>query len=223
MIDENQIVQTIIMGTDWQEVLSNIVVEESLDPLSVDIIKLADSFTNYLVRLKTFDFRIPARFILIAAILLRMKCELILEEEPAKEGKGEQMPLLNIENIPTLSPPLLRRPTRKVTLDELVSALNKAFEFKEKKENKHTRLVNAIERLIEPEEDIEVRIKNVHQNIKSRNSIIKFSDLVPKWKRDQIVYIFMPILYLQQRKKISATQEEMFSEIYITLKEDQDE
>ena len=81
MIDENKLIQNIVMGSDWQEVLANLVVEEGMDPLSVDIVRLADSFMSYLHRLKDFDFRVPARFILIAAILLRMKCELLLEEE----------------------------------------------------------------------------------------------------------------------------------------------
>ena len=135
MIDEDKLIKNIILGSDWQEVLANIVVEEGMDPLSVDLVKLADSFMSYLSRLKEFDFRIPARFILIAAILLRMKCELLLEEEMKKEKiEGGAASELNIE-VPILSPPIARKPTRKVTLDELVSALNKAFEFKEKKEN----------------------------------------------------------------------------------------
>src|SRR3989338_11457618 len=106
MLDENEVIKTIILGSDWQDVLSSLVVEEGMDPISVDLIKLTEAFMSYLHKLKDFDFRIPARFILIAAILLRMKCELILEEEEKQaEIKGESPPALNIENIPSLSPP----------------------------------------------------------------------------------------------------------------------
>ena len=217
-IDENKLIQTIVVGSDWQEVLTNIVVEEGMDPVAVDIIRLADSFMFYMNRLKTFDFRVPARFILIAAILLRMKCELLLEEEEKKqEIKGESPPPINIEDIPPLSPPLERKPTRKVTLTELVSALNKAFEFKERKETKKLRMRRRVEGLIEPEEDIEIRIKNVFDQILRHGTFMKFSDLVLTWKRKDIVETFLPLLYLSNRGKIVCEQEEFFKEITVRV------
>lgn len=218
-IDENKLIQTIVLGTDWQEVLSNIIVEEGLDPKNVDIIRLVDSFMFYLRRLQTFDFRIPARFILIAAILLRMKCELMLEEEEKKlEIKGEAPPPLNIENVPILTPPITRKPTRKVTLTELVTALNKAFEFKERKEGQRLRLRRAVERLIEHEEDIEIRIKYIFDEILRHGTIMKFSDIVPVWKRKDIVETFLPLLYLCHRGKVTCEQQEFFKDITIRIK-----
>ena len=216
MIDENKLIRTIVLGSDWQEVLADLVVEEGMDPLSVDIVKLADSFMLYLRKVKEFNFRIPARFILIAAILLRMKCDLLLEEEIKKEKiEGGSMPAIDIE-VPILTPPVLRKPTRKVTLDELINALNKAFAFKEKKETRKLRIRRAAEQLIEPAEDIELNIKQIFNEILSGKR--KFSDIVPIWKRKEIVEIFMPLLYLTQRGKISCEQEEFFKEIYINIK-----
>src|SRR3989338_4369536 len=61
VIDENTVIQTIILGSDWQEVLTTLVAEMGMDPLSVDLIKLAEVFTGYLQRIQKFDFRIPAR------------------------------------------------------------------------------------------------------------------------------------------------------------------
>ncbi len=218
IIDENKLIQTIILGSDWQEVLTSIVVEENMNPAEIDITNLADSFMRYLHRLQTFDFRIPARFVLIAAILLRMKCELLLEEEEKKEEvKAEEIPALNI-NVPILEPPIERKPTRKVTLNELITALNKAFAFKEKKESKELRMRRAVENLIEPEEDIELRIKKVFQDILRHGTIIKFSDLVPSWKRKDIAETFLPLLYLSNRGKVSCEQEEFFKEITIRVK-----
>lgn len=217
IIDENKVIQTIILGSDWQEVLTTLVAEEGMDPLSVDLIKLADAFRVYLEKLKTFDFRIPARFILVAAILLRMKAELMLDEEEEKEFKTVHVEPLNID-VPQLLPPITRKPTRKVTLNELVTALNKAFEFQEKKEDKKLRMRRAIERLIEPEEDIEVRIKQIYEEI-VQSKTIKFSQLVPSWKKMEIVQTFLPLLHLATRDMVVCEQEEMFKEIYIRLKE----
>jgi len=217
VIDENKVIQTIIFGSDWQEVLTTLVSEEGMDPLDVDLIKLTDSFMSYLQKVEKFDFRVPARFILVAAILLRMKTELLLEQEEEKQlREDEQIPPLNIEDVPILVPPLIRRPTRTVTLNELISALNKAFEFQEKKETKVVRMRRAVETLIEPGEDIEARIQSVYNKIVKHNTI-KFSELVPAWKRVDIVDTLLPLLYLSQRSKVMCEQQEMFQDITITL------
>ena len=217
VVDENKVIQTIILGSDWQEVLTTLIAEEGMDPLSVDLIKLADAFRYYLERIKQFDFRIPARFILVAAILLRMKAELLLDEEEQKELKTVHVEPLNIDNIPTLLPPITRKPTRKVTLNELVTALNKAFEFQERKEGKKIRMRRAIERLIEPGEDIEARIKEIYEEIIQRKAIT-FSQLVPVWKKMEIVQTFLPLLHLATRDMVTCDQEEMFKEIFIRIK-----
>ncbi len=220
IIDENKVIQTIVIGSDWQEVLTTLVAEEGMDPLSVDIIKLASAFTRYLDQMKQFDFRVPARFILVAAILLRMKAELLLEEEEQKALKSQDVPPLNLEDVPTLLPPITRKPTRKVTLNELVRALNKAFDFQEKKETKKLRMRHAVEKLIGHEEDIEIRIAELLERITILHSTT-FSDLVTSWQRLEIVKTFLPILHLETRGKIVCTQEEMFKEIYIKVRKDE--
>jgi segregation and condensation protein A len=217
-MNEAKVIQTIVLGSDWKEVITNLIAEEDMDPLSIDLIKLVDAFMMYLQKLKKFDFRIPARFILVAAILLRMKCELLLEEEEEKRIETEKIPPINIENIPVLSPPILRRPTRKVTLSELIDALNKAIMFKERKEEKRIIMRRAVEKLIVPEEDIELKINSVYNKI-VKHYAIKFSDLVPVWKRKDIVDTFMPLLYLEQRGKIICEQENIFEDIYIKVRE----
>ncbi len=218
IVDENKLIQTIVLGSDWQEVIASIVVEEGMDPMSIDIIRLADSFMIYLHRMKKFDFRVPARFILIASVLLRMKCEMMLEEEMKKEElEKERIPPINVDDVPSLSPPILRRPTRKVTLNELVNALNKALEFKERKETSKLRMRRAVENLIEPEEDIEIRINRIFDEILRQGTYIRFSDLVPVWKRKEIVDTFIPLLHLSQRGKVECEQEGFFKEIMIRV------
>ncbi|GEM_PF-652760 len=217
VLTEDKVIQTIVLGSDWQEVLTQLVMEEGLNPEDVDLIKLTDVFLTYLRKLQTFDFRIPARFILIAAILLRMKTELLLEEEEKKAMQVKVVEPLNID-VPLLTAPAIRKPTRKVTLNELITALNKAFEFKEKKETKELRMRGAIENLIEkPKEDIEAKIKRIYTAIVQKKKMT-FTELVPVWKRKEIIDTFMPLLYLDQRGMIVCEQEDMFKEIYISLR-----
>ncbi|HJZ12762.1 MAG TPA: segregation/condensation protein A, partial [Acidobacteriota bacterium] len=183
-----------------------------------DIIKLAEVFTRYMAQLQKFDFRVPARFILVAAILLRMKAELLLDEEEQKALSQKEIIPLDIENVPMLLPPMTRKPTRKVTLSELVSALNKAFEFQERKEGKQLRMRRAVERLIEKEEDIEVRIDEIYREIVKLHSTT-LSELVHSWRREDIVKTFLPVLHLMMRDLITVDQEEMFKEIFIKVRE----
>jgi chromatin segregation and condensation protein Rec8/ScpA/Scc1 (kleisin family) len=216
---EEGLIRTITLGSDWQEVLSTIVVEEGIDPKNVNIIKLADAFSVYLQRLKDFDFRIPARFILIAAILLSMKCESLLEREEQRLNKLEkdEMAKLNLD-APLLIAPLSRKPTRRVTLTELISAMNKAFEIKHRKELEFQKAEDLPEiRLPEPIVSIEKRIEAIYERIKSKG-IVKFSELVPVWKRKDIINTFLPLLHLSNRGSVECEQEELFKEIYIKLK-----
>ena len=222
VIDENKVIRTIVLGSDWQEVLVTLIGEEGIDPMNIDIVKLAGSFKQYLERMQKFDFKVPARFILVAAILLRMKAEQLFEEEEKKKERTESLPQINIENIPALTAPITRKTTRRVTLDELIGALNKAFEFKDKKEGKSLRMRRAVETLIVEEEDIEVRIARVYGYIEEKKQVT-FSELVGDWTPRHIVEIFLPLLYLSNRGKITCEQSEMFTEIYIKIREDQPE
>jgi len=217
--DERKMIKNIFSGMDWQEVLNTIVIEEALDPWDIDIVRLTDAFIEYLYAMKKFDFRIPGRFILIAAILLRMKCEILFqEEEEIKEEEKEEEIKIDLNEIPELSPPMTRRVTRKVTLQELIDALNKAFEFKEKKESRLHRIRRAAIDLIEETEDIEDMIERIYRKIRGMGDLIKFSDLVPEWRRREIVSTFIPVLHLANRGNISCEQKEMFKEIFIRIK-----
>lgn len=217
-IEESHLIKTIIVGADWEEVLTMIIEEEGIDPMDIDIVKLVDAFLNYLKTLKKFDFRIPARFILIAAILLRMKCE-VLKIKDIEERKEEKSPI-DI-NVPLIELPIIRRPTRPIALTELIDALNKVIQFEERKKLRTLRLRKAVETLIEEEEDIEARINKIYDEIKTKK-INKFSELVGEWKREKIVYKFIPLLHLNQSGKITCEQQEEFGEIFINLKENEE-
>ncbi|MBI4014605.1 MAG: segregation/condensation protein A [Candidatus Aenigmarchaeota archaeon] len=220
MIDDAKLIMTIIGGHDLQDVLAAITVDEGLDPLDIDISRLADGFMKYLEKMRQFDFRVPGRFILVAAILLRMKCETMLAEEVEEKGiTGETIPPLDISNVPQLTPPMMRKPTRRVTLAELVNALSKAVEFRERKEERKIRLHERVEKFIEPEEDIEARITRIYNRIVGRGNVMSFREIVPDWTRKGIVEAFMAMLYLMSRGKIYCEQEEMFADIKIRLME----
>lgn len=217
-MQEESLVKTIVTGADWQEVLSNIIIDQNMDPLNIDIIKLSTEFMDYVNKLKDFDFRVPARFILIAAILLTMKCEKVLEkeDESLRNMQKREFEQLDID-VPLVMPPIKREPTRKVTLTELISAMSKVLDIKDRKERIIPIERKAPEIIIEDTEDIEKRIEKIYSRLKEKG-FLKFSDLVPIWKRKEIINMFIPMLSLYNRGLIDCEQDEMFKDIDIKLR-----
>jgi len=234
-MEEKNLLEMIINEESWEELVYNIVSYEGIDPWDVDIIKLADSFLKYIEGFKTLDFRIPAKVVLVAAILLKLKSEVL---SPIKGEEMEYFPEsgLTVDEFEqireelskmSLKPPIERHVKRKVTLDELIDALNKAMKVEEKKETIKRKLGRRLRNEIGEEEDIEVRINELMSDIdglllKLKSDKIEFSKIVEKWDRDEIVRHFMPLLYLSSRGKVTTEQEEFFKEIYISVKKIQE-
>jgi segregation and condensation protein A len=235
MLSDEELIELMISEPSWEDVLVRIVVEEKMDPWDIDLVKLADVFCEYLHRMKTLDLRIPARFILIAAILLRMKSDIFTQKPKRKvlipeapEQQNEEV-LRKLAEIPPLEPPIKRIPLRKVTLEELIYALKKAFEIRERREIRKRRIKERVDVLLQvEEEDITERINTLLFHIKKileelEKEEIEFSKLVDEWKREKIVKTFIPILHLAQEGKVSCEQRELFDEIYIRLRGEENE
>ena len=214
---EGEIMTAIIKGFDWEDILTSIVVEHGLDPENIDISKLAAAFSAYLQRPEQFDFRIPARFVLVAAILLSMKVEAVLESEEERLSSLDTSALDVRLEAPMLIPPAERKATRPVNLTDLISALNKAFEMKQRKEHLLHRPAARLPMPIEKPRNIETRVKELYEKIRKKG-IVQFSDLVPVWKRSEIISEFLPLLYLVHQGKVECRQEKMFREITIKLR-----
>jgi segregation and condensation protein A len=234
-MEEQNLLEMILKEESWEELIYNIVSYENLDPWDIDIIKLTDSFLNYIDGIRTLDFRIPAKVVLVAAILLKLKSDIL---SPLKVEGSEYYPedmkfldqyeqiKIDLENM-ELKPPVERHVKRKVTIDELIDALRKAMRVKEKKDVIRRKLGKRIKAEIGEEEDIEVRIKNLMSDIdmlisKLKTDKVMFSKIVEKWERNEIVRHFMPLLYLAARGKVSTEQKEFFKEIYISVKKIQE-
>jgi segregation and condensation protein A len=217
-----------ISEPSWEDVIVKIVAEEGMDPWSIDIVKLANSFLSYLKRMEELDLRIPARFILIASILLRMKSDILSERRKKiyiPEGEKEEDEMLRIlASVPPLQPPIKRIPLRNVTLNELIVALKKAFEIKERRLERKRRVRRAVEIVLPTEtEDITERINKLLLQIEealAEVDNIEFSRLVRRWSRKEIVEALVPLLHLSQEGKVSLYQPELFKEIFVRKKDE---
>ncbi|MCX8178455.1 MAG: segregation/condensation protein A [Candidatus Aenigmarchaeota archaeon] len=229
-MNEQDLLKSVIETEAWEDVIYNIVSLEGLDPWDIDIVKLADSFLEYIKNIKSLDFRIPAKIVFVAAILLKLKTDTLFPKEKEEKPYIPEITEDEFKEIKErldqikLSPPIERMPTRTVTLDELVDALRKAMRVKERKEYRRHALGRKVVNNIDfSEEDIEIRINKLLGEIDSlikmmKKDKIEFSKIVEKWNREEIIKHFLPLLYLANRGEVVTEQEDFFKEILISRK-----
>ncbi|MBU5575363.1 MAG: ScpA family protein [Candidatus Aenigmatarchaeota archaeon] len=231
-LSDQDIINITINEPSWEDVIVKIVIEENIDPWNLDLVKLCDAFIEYLKKLEKYDLRIPARFILISAILLRMKSDILsnkkerilIPEGPENERDSELLRIL--ASIPPLQPPLKRVTFANVTLSELITALKKAFEVEKRRVMKKEKIRAKINEILpKDEEDINDRIakllENIMETIEHVEKITTFKKIVKKWERKEIVKTFLPMLYLDQEGKIECEQPILFEDIFIKLKSEE--
>lgn len=227
MTEEENILKMIMEKESWEEIIYYIVSIENLDPWNIDLIKLTASFLKFIKSSGELDFRIPAKVVFVAAILLRLKSDYLSifeEKEEVAEMLKEEKPFADLGIDPKLIQlgyPMKRIPKRQITLEELMTALKKALTVEKRRTERKIAWKAQIQVL--EEEDISKRIEKVMAEIeglmsKSKKDKLEFSKIVEKWNRDGVVEHLVPVLHLEQDKKINCEQEEFFKEIYISKK-----
>ena len=223
MNQEENILQLIIKKESWEEIIYNIVSLEGLNPWDIDLIKLTDSFLKFIKNIEELDFRIPAKIVFVAAVLLRLKADHLSIFEEKEEAEEMQKPFVDLGIDPSLIQlglPIKRVPKRQVTLEELIYALKKALVVHERKVERKKTWKAQLEAQI-TEEDISKRIDEIMKKIeelmkKLKKDKLEFKQIVKKWNRDQIVTYFTPLLHLEQNQKIQTEQDDYFKEIIIS-------
>jgi segregation and condensation protein A len=146
---------------DGIEILVNMAKRNELDPWNVNIVEVTDKYLHHLVELKQNNLRLTGRTLLFAAILLRLKSDilegidpLMLEEEAIAEFEEdyddpdfEMEQLAGRANIISIDEALERRTSVKLNRKRVVTLkdLIKQLEFYEELERKRS-LRNAHER-----------------------------------------------------------------------------
>ena len=235
----NDRVISIVLGQEdvtWQAILYELIKKDQMDPWDIDIGLLSSKFLEVIKTMKQHDLRVPAKMILCAAVLLRIKSSRLVGEDldaldqlfASAEESDEVQGLFDETvdkktrelNIPELIPRTPQPRKRKVSIYDLVHALEKALETKKRRVNAsmpdidlivptRTRDISSIIT------DIYVKIKRFF--VKNKKDKITFSQLVPSNSREDKVYTFIPLLHLANQRKIDIEQENPFGEIEIYM------
>lgn len=203
----------------WKDLLVELVEKEKLDPWNIDIVEVVDSYIAAVKELKVMDLRVPANIILAASILLRMKSSMIsfAPEPELVDGpvEGRVAPLVE-ELALRLRPPVKRR----LTLNELIEALDEAIKITEVRSAKARQApldVPVFVKQVNIEEDME----NVYNHIKKhadKENMTTLSYLLDAAKiEDSLLGLFIPLLFLANKGRVTLMQEKFFQEILIKL------
>lgn len=227
---KNVDLMSIVHVPEWKSLLFDLVKTHQMDPWAIDITDLAEKYLAKIQALEGLNLRVPANCMLSCAILLHLKAKrmhvLPFEEEEEMEEQFKQQRLNDhiLEDfVPELkSPRMLREGS--VTLDELVSTIEELLTNQKKYGNKFGK---------RPTEDIAFQIPFSESNMeeyqervmkkivekKDSMGLCRFKEITAGLDKTEVVYHFLPLLFLCNKGKIHAWQEEFWGEIFISVNE----
>jgi len=208
------------------EILVNLVREGEINPWNIDIVEITDKFLNHIEELERMDLRISGRTLHYAAILLRMKSNILVDEPVIEDDSWvDDTDFFDVDDYPVPKPPVRRHSQRSVTLDELILELEKAEVVERRKTiRKKARETMELDRPtteqvldIAHEEDIEGRVDTMRKTLSSileDRTYIALSELLSGDRSNKLM-TYISLLFLATNKEIWLEQEELFGELYI--------
>jgi len=220
----------------WQAIIYDLIKTEQLDPWDIDIGVLADKYVEIIQQLEEADFFVSSKVLLACSLLLRLKSEILINSYIEdlnqalfghKEEKKYELERIEIDEreIPLLVPrtPMARH--KKVTLQELMKALNQAIDTENRRIRREIKGRQASKDVLTvlPKTNhvpLKVRVRSifglVKQHIGDGNEHMTFSHLAPS--KEEKLSSFVPILHLSNNGKMFIRQPVHFDEIYMSFK-----
>lgn len=232
-LDETTLYELILSDDlTYEGIIREIIKEQNMDPWNIDIGVLTAKYLDFIKQLKKIDFRISGKILLTAAILLKMKSDLLLlkkekEKAPVEEGVSpwdketikrirEQFGLVKMDEIFAPRLPLPRK--RGLTIDDLINALSQAMDVKYKRDVRFAERHKAKLKLKVRKVDILSKIKELYNRITNffaKKERVEFKELIPSQDKEDIIWTFIPLLHLANSGKVGLEQEEEFGDIHI--------
>ncbi|MBT7706313.1 segregation/condensation protein A [archaeon] len=219
----------------WQTILFDLIKTEKMSPWDIDISLLTHRYIEIVKKLQEINFSLSGKVILAASLLLKIKSDKLLTEnilafdnlmyeheeleDPGDFIQEEQGRLVNPKL--TIKTPQTRK--RKVSVNDLVFALERALEVEKRRKQRYIREAEVPDHIKVPEKKIDLgdKIKDIYEKIRSflkKENKVTFTQLLPSQEKEDIIYTFIPLLHLDNEKKIHLYQEKPFEEIDITIK-----
>lgn len=226
----------------WQNIIFEAVKSEEMNPWDVDISALAKRFLDMVKHLKKMDFKISGKIILAAAILLRLKSNKLLTDdlseldrliamgEQGEDGFYDELEeqflekgrVITDEEKFKLIPRTPQPRKRKVSVYDLIEALQQALEVRKRRVRRYEDMENITMEIPKRGVDITDVIGTVYGQIlnyflSKRVEKMTFSQLLPSDTKKDKIYTFIPLLHLTNQLKVDLQQEYHLAEIDIYM------
>lgn len=227
----------------WQQIIFTAVKSEQMNPWDIDIKLLSQKFLEKLRQFKEMDFKISGKVILAAAIMLRLKSNKLIGEDmnyldqliasgnqneedafydELSQMEGDRVNVSiegrNYELIPRTPQPR----KRKVSVYDLVEALEKALEVKNRRKGwgEDEIHMEIPVRKVDIDDLIHRTFGEVMEHFMTQKEVkLMFSKLLKSGTKQEKVYTFIPLLHLSNEGKVNLTQEMHLGDIHISLGE----
>ena len=219
----------------WKTLIYDLVKTEQMNPWDINITLLTQRYIQVIKEMKEHDLRISGKILLAAAILLKLKSSHLIDHDITKLDQlisqeeeilgeddlfeelsaGERKLREKYKLIPRNPQPR----TRKVSVEDLIGALQKAMASKKRILAKQRPL-----KFVAPKKGVdilevirELYHKIVYYNKKDHKTLTFTKLLPPNAGRKEKVHTFVPLLHLENQHKVETTQKQHFDEIYVKL------
>lgn len=220
----------------WQSIIFELIKTEQMNPWDVDVSLLAQKYLEIVKSLQETNFLFSGKVVLASAMLVKIKSHKLLEEDIAhldyilyppeevmdtfEDWQQNERPRIEVPGLAVRSPQARKR---RISVQDLVSALERALEVNKRRILRHNAMLEiGTMRLPTKDIDITALIASVYGKIQDLFGLkkeITFTTVLPAnaTKRDKILTLY-PLLELENNSKIEMFQEKPFGEIQIMLK-----
>lgn len=230
----------------WKELLFEIIKTENMNPWDIDVSLLSKKYLNAIKKMKEMDFRLSGKMILASALLLNFKAKKLFNEDIDKldslinlateddeynfEGLADFFS--SEDNYPSITPEedaitipkiQLRAPQprmRKLTISDLVEALDDAMKVENRRKNRLEMREKEKTTVQVKKFDLKEKAISVYNTVVSlfkRKDKVFLDDIIQSPNREDIIYSFVPLLHLDFSRMINMSQKENFGAVEIEI------
>ncbi|MEW6748594.1 MAG: ScpA family protein [Candidatus Micrarchaeota archaeon] len=217
--------ETMVSKPTWKDILLELISSNRIDPWNIDLAALADAFIRRVREMESMDFVLQANVILAASILLKYKSESLKAlsyQSDLTEYEEAPDPALNeAEEFPQLTLSSRIPPKRQVTIDELITEMERFIHYDESERVRIPRgaIVDTV--------DLDLGERDIEKDMADTLSLVEknadgtgwalFSSIVRGRDMQGMVYTLLCLLHLVCEGSLDIKQDEMFGEIFIHL------
>ncbi|MFW5704735.1 MAG: segregation/condensation protein A [Nanoarchaeota archaeon] len=242
---------------DWKAFLYQLIHSEGLNPWDIELGVLTKKYLEAIKEIKEVDFEVSGKFLTIAVFLLKTKAELLVERDlrgieqkiaavqNTEDFEGELDELEGFDNeledmvqaeqspkekyVLRYRNPLARK--RKVTIFDLIRALEKTFEQSNKRKANFLDRKGDGDKYTGPmyekkTKDLKTIIEDMYNfivgELLSKKGSVCFHHLVDGVEHKMgVLEKFIPLLHLHNQSKLKVSQDEHFGDIIIEKSEEE--